>query len=179
MGFTTMTALHTQILCVHFFSCGGGGGFIVQTKLSGIQGRFRKATLGFTDRRVKLLSEVLAGIRVIKFYAWYALVLTGMLSFPTCCCSLCFFRHFVTFWSMGCGFGGVVVFLVNRESSFIKRLLGVREDELGRIKKVTYLKAVTNGLFMLAPTFVAVFVSYDYSFLHTTEEPNFDVTYAR
>lgn len=32
--------------------------------------RFRRETASCTDRRIKLMDEVVAGIRVIKMYAW-------------------------------------------------------------------------------------------------------------
>ena len=47
---------------------------VVVTPLSGIlMGslfKWRRAALGFADKRVKLTNDVLTGIRVIKFYSW-------------------------------------------------------------------------------------------------------------
>lgn len=43
----------------------------LQTKFAQLQGVYRKATLEKTDRRVKLMTEILQGMRVIKYYAWF------------------------------------------------------------------------------------------------------------
>ncbi len=36
----------------------------------GVIGRMRQQKMRFTDARVKMMNEVLAGIRIIKYYAW-------------------------------------------------------------------------------------------------------------
>ena len=33
-------------------------------------GTFRKELMGYTDKRVGLMSEIINGIQMIKFYAW-------------------------------------------------------------------------------------------------------------
>merc|ERR1719401_2628593 len=35
-----------------------------------VVGKYRRKTLQFSDKRVKLMNEILNGIRIIKFYAW-------------------------------------------------------------------------------------------------------------
>ncbi|CAN8068720.1 unnamed protein product [Agarophyton chilense] len=42
----------------------------LQGKLMAAQLRLRKAGIGITDRRVKLMNEILQGIKAVKFYAW-------------------------------------------------------------------------------------------------------------
>ena len=42
----------------------------VQGKFMGLLLRFRRKTMVFTDKRVKLLQELLSSIKVIKFFAW-------------------------------------------------------------------------------------------------------------
>ncbi|PXF49940.1 Multidrug resistance-associated protein 1 [Gracilariopsis chorda] len=44
--------------------------FPIQGKLMVMQVRLRKAGIGITDRRVKLINEILQGIKAVKFYAW-------------------------------------------------------------------------------------------------------------
>ena len=45
----------------------------LQTKIAGLMGKYRKSTLEKTDRRVKLMTEIMSGMRVIKYYAWYVI----------------------------------------------------------------------------------------------------------
>ena len=45
----------------------------LQTKIAGLMGKYRKATLEKTDRRVTLMTEIMSGMRVIKYYAWYVI----------------------------------------------------------------------------------------------------------
>eukprot|EP00178_Gracilaria_changii_P005265 TRINITY_DN1862_c0_g1_i1.p1 TRINITY_DN1862_c0_g1~~TRINITY_DN1862_c0_g1_i1.p1 ORF type:complete len:1372 (+),score=202.17 TRINITY_DN1862_c0_g1_i1:5348-9463(+) len=42
----------------------------LQGKLLAAQLKLRKAGIGITDRRVKLMNEILQGIKAVKFYAW-------------------------------------------------------------------------------------------------------------
>lgn len=42
----------------------------VQTRAMRLMLRFRQKVVVFTDRRAKLLQELLSGIKVIKFFAW-------------------------------------------------------------------------------------------------------------
>lgn len=42
----------------------------LQGKLMAVQVRLRKATIQISDRRVKLMNEILQGIKGVKFYAW-------------------------------------------------------------------------------------------------------------
>lgn len=42
----------------------------LQGKLMAIQVRLRKESVGITDVRVKLMNEILQGIKAVKFYAW-------------------------------------------------------------------------------------------------------------
>lgn len=44
--------------------------FPIQGKLMAMLVRLRKAGIGITDRRVKLINEILQGIKAVKFYAW-------------------------------------------------------------------------------------------------------------
>merc|ERR1712176_909274 len=36
----------------------------------GVIAKYRREVLGYSDKRVKLMNEILTGIRIIKFYAW-------------------------------------------------------------------------------------------------------------
>eukprot|EP00171_Calliarthron_tuberculosum_P018713 IDg18713t1 len=42
----------------------------LQGKLMAVQMRLRKESVGITDVRVKLMNEILQGIKAVKFYAW-------------------------------------------------------------------------------------------------------------
>lgn len=42
----------------------------LQTKLVQMQARLRKQTVLISDRRVKMMNEILQGIKAVKFYAW-------------------------------------------------------------------------------------------------------------
>jgi len=44
----------------------------IQGKIMAILTRLRKAAVGITDQRVKLVNEILQGIKAVKFYAWEA-----------------------------------------------------------------------------------------------------------
>ena len=46
--------------------------FCSQFLLSRITGYLRRRTIIFTDRRVQLMNEILAAIKLIKQYAWEA-----------------------------------------------------------------------------------------------------------
>jgi hypothetical protein len=51
-------------------------GFPFQFILVGIMFKQRKKGVVFTDARIKLTTEVLQGIRLIKFYAWEVRILS-------------------------------------------------------------------------------------------------------
>ena len=42
----------------------------IQTRAMRLMLRFRQKTMVFTDKRAKLLQELLSGIKIIKFFAW-------------------------------------------------------------------------------------------------------------
>lgn len=42
----------------------------LQTRAMRLMLRFRQKTMVFTDKRAKLLQELLSGIKIIKFFAW-------------------------------------------------------------------------------------------------------------
>lgn len=38
--------------------------------MAGYVGRQTRATLAFTDKRLRLVTEVVTGVRLLKFFAW-------------------------------------------------------------------------------------------------------------
>ena len=42
----------------------------LQGAMAGYVGRRTRTTLAFTDKRVRLITEVITGIRLLKFFAW-------------------------------------------------------------------------------------------------------------
>jgi len=88
---------------------------IVAGKLFGM----RRGLVALADKRVSLITEVINGIRIIKFYAW--------------------------------------------ETSFMKRVLSVREEELGYIWRINKVSAVFGVLLFAAPVLIGVAAIGTYS----------------
>lgn len=42
----------------------------MQGAMAGYVGRQTRATLAFTDKRLRLVTEVVTGVRLLKFFAW-------------------------------------------------------------------------------------------------------------
>lgn len=107
--------------------------------------KFRKRTLTHTDERIKVMSELLAGIRIIKYYAWYGhnpgippvhvrLVLTDC------------FRP-----------------LTGRELPFSNNVERIRTEELHWLKKMAYGTAIGMTVILMSlPVIQPLLVFYTY-----------------
>lgn len=81
----------------------------IQSKITALLSKYRKQTSSITDRRVRLMQEIIQGIRVIKLYAW--------------------------------------------EGSFLGKLFGLREAELGRVSKTQ----VVRSLMIVMTSFTSIY----------------------
>lgn len=89
------------------------------------------------DGRMKLMDEILCGIKVIKLYAWFLLL-----------CQL--FANFN---------------LVRREKTFLGRVTKVRESELSTLRLLGYQSAIQSFTWTATPFFVAFATFALYSFI--------------
>jgi ABC-type multidrug transport system fused ATPase/permease subunit len=130
----------------------------LQIERAKILSRLKRQMTGLSDERIRVMTEVLSAIRVVKLYGWYVSPVCRKIDWK--------FRHFFFLMTDYCSNCNEII----RESPFLQRILSIRNRELGIRRRLGALHAVMSIVFTSSTLIISLITLSVYA---TWGGPNF------